>query len=149
MSMRPAMKIRAPCSRVRNPSTKSASTVRSCSSSSMEAQRASTSNTRTTVSRSGGADGKIIAPRMRGRKRKDAALAGNRLLEKAIAAHRKDSIEAAAGLYRKVLTRDPRNDVACGNLAVIAATHGDLALAEELFRQAVILRPGDAKSKHN
>jgi len=76
-------------------------------------------------------------------------LARDRLLEKAIAAHRKGAIEAAAVLYRKVLTLDPRNDVASSNLAVIAATRGDLALAEELFRQAVKFRPGDAKCHHN
>ena len=76
-------------------------------------------------------------------------MARDRLLEKAIAAHRKGAIEAAAVLYRKVLTLDPRNDVASSNLAVIAATRGDLALAEELFRQAVKFRPGDAKCHHN
>jgi protein O-GlcNAc transferase len=76
-------------------------------------------------------------------------LAGDRLLEKAIAAHRKGAIEAAAGLYREVLKLDPRNDIACSNLAVIAATQGDLAVAEELFRQAVNLRPGDARGHHN
>ena len=76
-------------------------------------------------------------------------MAADQLLEKAIEAHRKGAIEAAAGLYREVLTLDPRNDVACSNLAIITATGGDLARAEELFRQAVNLRSGDARSHHN
>ena len=71
------------------------------------------------------------------------------MLENAIAAHRKGAFEVAASLYREVLTRDPRNDAACTNLAIIAATGGDLAQAEELFRQAVNLRPSDPKGHHN
>jgi len=58
-------------------------------------------------------------------------------------------LELAADLYRKVLTLDPRSDVACSNLAIIAAGRGNLTLAEQLFRQAVNLRPDDARGHHN
>src|SRR5215475_11396163 len=135
MSMRPAMKNRAPCSRGPDPSTKSASTVRSCSLSSMGAQPASTSSTQTTVNRSDGRGRKIriIAGLPGAQKERTRPLALDRLLEKATAAHRKGAIEAAASLYREVLTLDPRNDVACGNLAVIAATRGDLAWLKNYF----------------
>jgi len=67
-----------------------------------------------------------------------------RLFERAIAAHRKGSIEDAKTLYHQVLQIDPGHASACGNLAVIAAQQGDLVRAETLFRQEIRLRPDGA-----
>ncbi len=76
------------------------------------------------------------------------ALAGDQLLERAVAAHRTGAIDAAAGLYRDVLMLNPHNEVACRNLASIAAARGDFALAEGLLRQVVNLRPEDPEAQH-
>src|SRR4030088_1969601 len=63
------------------------------------------------------------------------------LLEEALAAHRRGSIGDAKRLYASVLSVDPTNADAHGNLAIIAAQQGDLAAAERLFRQEIKLRP--------
>jgi protein O-GlcNAc transferase len=63
------------------------------------------------------------------------------LLEDALAAHRRGSIGDAKRLYASVLSVDPTNADAHGNLAIIAAQQGDLAAAERLFRQEIKLRP--------
>jgi len=63
------------------------------------------------------------------------------LFREAVEAQRRGDIAQAARLYRQVLSLDPRDEAACGNLAIIAAQQGDLAGAERLFRQALDLRP--------
>ena len=67
--------------------------------------------------------------------------ASQRAFEKGIDAHRRGAIEEARLLYREVLRLDPRNAAACGNLAIIAAQHGDLVVAEDMFRRGIELRP--------
>ena len=71
------------------------------------------------------------------------------LLEDALAAHRKGSIGDAKRLYASVLSIDPTNAAAYGNLAIIAAQQGDLAAAERLFRQEIKLRPNYPASYNN
>jgi len=71
------------------------------------------------------------------------------LLEDALAAHRKGSIGDAKRLYASVLSIDPTNAAAYGNLAIIAAQQGDLAGAERLFRQEIKLRPNYPASYNN
>src|SRR6266404_7230463 len=63
------------------------------------------------------------------------------LLEDALAAQRRGSVGDAKRLYSSVLSMDPSNAVALGNLAIIAAQQGDFAAAERLFRQQIKLRP--------
>jgi protein O-GlcNAc transferase len=63
------------------------------------------------------------------------------LFSQAIEAQRHGDLVEAARLYREVLSLDPRNEAACGNLAIIAAQQGDLTGAERLFRQSLALRP--------
>jgi predicted O-linked N-acetylglucosamine transferase (SPINDLY family) len=63
------------------------------------------------------------------------------LFSQAVEAQRRGDLVEAARLYRQVLSLDPRDEAACGNLAIIAAQQGDLAGAERLFRQALDLRP--------
>ncbi len=63
------------------------------------------------------------------------------LFRQAVEAQRRGDVAQAARLYREVLRLDPRDEAACGNLAIIAAQQGDLAGAERLFRQALALRP--------
>jgi predicted O-linked N-acetylglucosamine transferase (SPINDLY family) len=75
--------------------------------------------------------------------------ASEHLFKKAIEAHRNGAVEDAKLLYRKVLTADPKNAAACGNLAIIAAQQGDLAGAERLMRQEIRLRPNTAAGYHN
>ena len=71
------------------------------------------------------------------------------LLEEALAAHRRGSIGDAKRLYASVLSIDPANAAAYGNLAIIAAQQGDLAGAERLFRQEIKLRPDDPAGYNN
>ena len=71
------------------------------------------------------------------------------LLEDALAAHRRGSIADAKRLYASVLSIDPANAAAHGNLAIIAAQEGDLAAAERLFRQGIKLRPNDPAGYNN
>ena len=71
------------------------------------------------------------------------------LLEDALAALRRGSIEDAKRLYSSVLSMDPSNAVAHGNLAIIAAQQGDFAAAERLFRQEIKLRPNYPISYNN
>ena len=71
------------------------------------------------------------------------------LLEEALAAHRRGSIGDAKRLYASVLSMDPTNAAAYGNLAIIAAQQGDLAGAERLFRQEIRLRPDDPAGYNN
>ncbi len=71
------------------------------------------------------------------------------LLEEALAAHRGGSIGDAKRLYASVLSMDPTNAAAYGNLAIIAAQQGDLAGAERLFRQQIKLRPDDPAGYNN
>ena len=75
--------------------------------------------------------------------------ASEQLLKKAIEAHRNGAVEQAKSLYRDVLSVDPRNAAAYGNLAVIAAQQGDLAGAERLIRREVELRPNNPASYNN
>ena len=75
--------------------------------------------------------------------------ASEHLFKKAIEAHRGGAIENAKILYREVLTVDPNNAAACGNLAIIAAQQGDLAGAERLMRQEIELRPNTPAGYHN
>jgi protein O-GlcNAc transferase len=63
------------------------------------------------------------------------------LLKDALAAHRRGSIGDAKRLYASVLSIDPTNAAAHGNLAIIAAQQGDFGAAERLFRQEIKLRP--------
>ena len=63
------------------------------------------------------------------------------LFREAVDAHRRGDTAQAARLYRQVLSLDPRDEAACGNLAIISAQQGDLAGAERLFRQALDRRP--------
>ncbi|MDB5611728.1 MAG: uncharacterized protein JWP25_8628 [Bradyrhizobium sp.] len=71
------------------------------------------------------------------------------LLENALAAQRRGSIGDAQRLYASVLSIDPANAAAYGNLAIIAAQQGDLAGAERLFRQVIKLRPNDPAGYNN
>jgi protein O-GlcNAc transferase len=71
------------------------------------------------------------------------------LMEDALAAHRRGSIADAKRLYASVLSIDPANAAAYGNLAIIAAQQGDLAGAERLFRQEIKLRPDDPAGYNN
>ncbi len=71
------------------------------------------------------------------------------LLEDALAAHRRGSIADAKRIYASVLSIDPTNAAAHGNLAIIAAQQGDLAAAERLFRQGIKLRPNDPAGYNN
>jgi protein O-GlcNAc transferase len=70
-------------------------------------------------------------------------------LENALAAQRRGSIADARRLYASLLTIDPTNAAAFGNLAIIAAQEGDLAGAERLFRQEIRLRPNYPASYNN
>src|SRR5260370_3739917 len=65
------------------------------------------------------------------------------LLEDALAAHRRGSIADAKRIYASVLSIDPANAAAHGNLAIIAAQQGDLAASDRLLRQGIMLRPHD------
>jgi predicted O-linked N-acetylglucosamine transferase (SPINDLY family) len=71
------------------------------------------------------------------------------LLENALSAQRRGSVEDAKRLYASVLSIDPANAAACGNLAIIAAEQGDLAGAEGLFRQQIRLRPNYPAGHNN
>src|SRR6202051_685445 len=71
------------------------------------------------------------------------------LLENALAAQRKGSIGDAKRLYASVLSIDPTNAAAHGNLAIIAAQQGDLAGAERLIRREIELRPRYPASYNN
>src|SRR5260221_5827413 len=71
------------------------------------------------------------------------------LLEDALAAQRRGSIGDAKRLYASVLSIDPANAAAYGNLAIIAAQQGDFAGAEGLFRQGIKLRPNDPAGYNN
>ena len=75
--------------------------------------------------------------------------ASEHLFKKAIEAHRGGAVENAKRLYREVLTADPENAAAYGNLAIIAAQQGDLAGAERLMRQEIELRPNTPAGYHN
>jgi protein O-GlcNAc transferase len=71
------------------------------------------------------------------------------LLKDALAAQRRGSIADAKRLYASVLSIDPTNAAAHGNLAIIAAQQGDFAAAERLFRQGTKLRPNDPAGYNN
>jgi protein O-GlcNAc transferase len=73
----------------------------------------------------------------------------DQLLQQALAAHRRGAIAEAAPLYRRVLEVAPTNNVACTNLAVIAAAAGDFNEAEAMFRRAVELKPDAAEAHYN
>jgi protein O-GlcNAc transferase len=75
--------------------------------------------------------------------------ASEHLFKKAIDAQRNGAVENAKRLYREVLTADPNNAAAYGNLAIIAAQQGDLAGAERLLRQEIGLRPNSPSGYHN
>jgi len=71
------------------------------------------------------------------------------LLEDALAAQRRGSIGDAKRLYASVLSIDPANAAAHGNLAIIAAQQGDFAAAERLFLQEIRLRPNHPAGYNN
>src|SRR3979411_1866912 len=71
------------------------------------------------------------------------------LLENALAAQRRGSIGDAKRLYASVLSIDPANAAAYGNLAIIAAQQGDFAGAERLFRREIGLRPDHPAGYNN
>ena len=70
-------------------------------------------------------------------------------MQQALAAQRGGLIGEAKRLYGLVLSIDPSNAAACGNLAIIAARGGDLANAERLIRREIELRPNYAASHNN
>src|SRR5260370_3699600 len=107
------------------------------------AQRASISNTLTIGSLIEGCEFRLRS--------KDAVghSTPQQLLENALAALRRGSIEDAKRLYSSVISMDPSNTVAHGNLAIIAAQQGDFAAAERLFRQEIKLRPNYPISYNN
>ncbi len=72
-----------------------------------------------------------------------------RLFQQAIAAQQRGDLAEASGLYRQVLSLDPRHDAACANLAIVAAQQGDLAGAERLLRQALALAPNNPEGFNN
>jgi predicted O-linked N-acetylglucosamine transferase (SPINDLY family) len=71
------------------------------------------------------------------------------LMQQALSAHRRGAIAEAKHLYDRLLSIDPSNAAACGNLAIIAAQQGDLATAERLMRQDIRLRPNYSVSYNN
>jgi protein O-GlcNAc transferase len=73
----------------------------------------------------------------------------DQLLKDALAAQRSGAIGDAKRLYASVLSIDPGNAAAHGNLAVIAAREGDYAAAERLFRQVIGLGPNDPTAYNN
>jgi protein O-GlcNAc transferase len=73
----------------------------------------------------------------------------NQLLERAIDAHMRGALEDAKRLYEGVLELDPRNEAACGNLAIVAVQSGALEEAERLFCQAIADRPHHAEAHYN
>ena len=70
-------------------------------------------------------------------------------MQQALSAHRRGAIADAKRLYEGLLSIDPSNAAACGNLAIIAAQQGDLAAAERLMRQQIRLRPNYAAGYNN
>ena len=70
-------------------------------------------------------------------------------MQQALSAHRRGAIADAKRLYDRLLSIDPSNAAACGNLAIIAAQQGDLATAERLMRQEIRLRPNYSVSYNN
>lgn len=76
-------------------------------------------------------------------------MAARSLFEAAVAAHRNGQLADAAAGYRKVLTTDPADLGALGNLALVLsslARHDD---AQRCMRAAVRLKPDDAASWFN
>jgi protein O-GlcNAc transferase len=71
------------------------------------------------------------------------------ILTQAIAAHRRGALDEAKRLYHGALALDPGSDMACGNLAIIAAQEGDPAQAETLFRRALAGRPDHPEGFNN
>src|SRR4030081_1466728 len=71
------------------------------------------------------------------------------LLEDALAAQRGGRIGDAKRLYASLLSIDPTNAAAFGNLGIIAAQQGDLEGAERLFRQEIKVRPDDPPGYNN
>jgi protein O-GlcNAc transferase len=71
------------------------------------------------------------------------------LMRSALAAHRAGALDEAKRLYRKILETEPTNEMACGNLAIIAAQQGEFVTAEALFRRQIELRPGNAANFRN
>ncbi len=73
----------------------------------------------------------------------------DQILQQALAAHRRGATAEAAPLYRRVLDLDPSNEVACTNLAAIAAQAGNLAEAENLYRRVATFKPSSAQAHYN
>src|SRR6185437_1240485 len=108
-------------------------------------RRVSTSSTPTTGSR---IDGGSIVGVLPEANSTVAHPTPEQLMQQALSAQRKGAIAEARRLYELLLRVDPRNAAACGNLAIIAAQHGDLAGAERLFSEGIRLRP-DYPAGHN
>ena len=66
-------------------------------------------------------------------------------LQEAIQAHRRGDLSTARRLYGQILQSDPRNATAVSNLAVIAISDGDYALAESYLHEALSIRTDDAE----
>src|SRR5215813_13650890 len=101
-------------------------------------RRASTSSTPTTGSPIEGAFLQALFQKANGTV---ADPTPEQLMQQALSAHRKGAIAEAKRLYELLLRIDPRNAAACGNLAIIAAQHGDLVGTEKLFSEGIRLRP--------
>ena len=71
------------------------------------------------------------------------------LLKKAIAAHQSGSLDAAKSLYRRVLTLDPRNADAYGNLGSVLRQQGEIDAAITLLEHATSLLPADKAPFYN
>lgn len=65
-------------------------------------------------------------------------------LEAAINQHRAGNLSAAEGLYRAILSQDPRHVDALQLLGVMAQQTGQLSQAEQLLRTALKYQPGNA-----
>lgn len=65
-------------------------------------------------------------------------------LDAAISQHRAGNLPAAEGLYRAILSQDPRHVDALQLLGVMAQQTGQLTQAEQLLRTALKYQPGNA-----
>ena len=71
------------------------------------------------------------------------------ILQRAIEAHRRGDLAAAAALYRRTLDLDPAAGTASLNLAAILMQAGRLGEAETILRAALERRPDFAEAQYN
>lgn len=76
-------------------------------------------------------------------------MAQDELINRATEAHRQGELAAAAGLYRRVLARDPDDPDASHLLGVIHYQRGEYPAALELISRADRLRPGHHATLNN